>query len=109
MRNLVVCLDGTDNEFAFHNTNVVRLFQALDRDTARQIAYYDPGVGTICEPGTLSRTSQKVQMLLGLAFGLGVTRNVTEAYLFLMESYQPRDSIFILGFSRGVGRWKTWP
>ena len=84
-RNLVVCLDGTDNEFSVHNTNVVRLFQALDRGRADQLAYYDPGVGTIWEPGTLSKASQKLQMILGLAFGLGVTRNVSEAYAFLLQ------------------------
>jgi uncharacterized protein (DUF2235 family) len=99
-RNLVVCLDGTDNEFSAHNTNVVRLFQALDRK--QQLAYYDPGVGTIWESGTLSKWSQKLQMLLGLAFGLGVTRNVTEAYLFLVHHYQPDDRLFLFGFSRGA-------
>ena len=101
-RNLVVCLDGTDNQFCATNTNVVRLFQSLDRDPAKQLAYYDPGVGTIWEPGTLSRTSQKLQMLLGLAFGLGVTSNVEQAYGFLMRYYQPHDRVFIFGFSRGA-------
>ncbi len=101
-RNLVVCLDGTDNEFSVHNTNVVRVFQALDRVRADQLAYYDPGVGTIWEPGTLSRASQKLQMILGLAFGLGVTRNVSEAYAFLMEHYRAGDRIHIFGFSRGA-------
>lgn len=43
-RNLVVCFDGTNNQFGPGNTNVVRLVQALDRDPARQRLYYDPGV-----------------------------------------------------------------
>ena len=102
MRNLIVCLDGTDNQFSARNTNVVRLFQCLDRDPARQVAYYDPGVGTVWEPGTLSRTSQKIQMVLGLAFGLGVTGKVADAYVFLMQTYRPGDRVYILGFSRGA-------
>jgi uncharacterized protein (DUF2235 family) len=101
-RNLVVCLDGTDNQFGKHNTNVVRLYQSLDRDPSRQLGYYDPGVGTIWERGTLSKVSRKMQMVLGLAFGLGVTSNVAEAYSFLMQHYQTGDRILIFGFSRGA-------
>jgi len=101
-KNLVVCLDGTDNEFCAHNTNVVRLYQSLATDPARQLSYYDPGVGTIWEPGTISRIEQRTQMILGLAFGLGVTRNVSEAYQFLMRAYEPGDRIFLFGFSRGA-------
>jgi uncharacterized protein (DUF2235 family) len=102
MRKLIVCLDGTDNQFSAKNTNVVRLFQCLDRDPRIQIVRYDPGVGTIWEPGTLSKTWQKTQMLIGLAFGLGVTRIVAGAYLFLMQTYQTGDAIYIFGFSRGA-------
>lgn len=101
-RNVVICLDGTDNQFGRHNTNVVRVFQSLQHDPQRQIGYYDPGVGTIWESGTLSRVSQKIQMLLGMAFGLGVSRNVAQAYAFLMRHYRAGDGIFIFGFSRGA-------
>ena len=45
MRNIVVCCDGTGNEYGKNNTNVVETY-ALARKTATQIAYYDPGVGT---------------------------------------------------------------
>src|SRR5262245_6856419 len=102
MRNLIVCLDGTDNQFSARNTNVVRLYQCLDRDPGRQIGYYDPGVGTIWEPNAFTRTAQQIQMLLGLAFGFGVTGKVADAYLFLMQSYQPGDRLYIFGFSRGA-------
>jgi len=101
-RNLVVCLDGTDNEFCLQNTNVVRMFQSLIRDPERQIPLYDAGVGTIWEPGTLSKASQKIQLWLGMAFGLGVTRNVAEAYAFLMNHHREGDRIFLFGFSRGA-------
>jgi len=70
-RNLVVCFDGTNYEFDREPTNIVRLIQVLDRDHwKRQRLYYDPGVGTLPEPGipvlkTLTRW-------FVLAFGLGL-------------------------------------
>jgi uncharacterized protein (DUF2235 family) len=44
----VLCLDGTGNQLkAKGNTNVVRLYRMLDlADPQRQVAFYDPGVGT---------------------------------------------------------------
>ncbi len=54
-RNLIVCFDGTNNQFGAHDTNVVRLVQALERGGDRQIVYYDPGVGTLPEPGLLTQ------------------------------------------------------
>ena len=51
---LVLCFDGTNYEFGREPTNVVRLIQVLDRDRSkRQRLYYDPGVGTLPEPGAL--------------------------------------------------------
>ena len=44
-RNLVICLDGTHNSFCDHNSNVVRLFELLEKSD-RQLCYYDSGVGT---------------------------------------------------------------
>jgi uncharacterized protein (DUF2235 family) len=102
VRNLIVCLDGTNNEFGSTNTNVVRVFQSFANDGDGQLAYYDPGVGTIWEPGTLWKTSQRIQMILGMAFGLGVTRNVAEAYAFLMQNHRATDRIMVFGFSRGA-------
>ncbi len=48
-KNIVVCLDGTGNQLkATASTNVVRLYGMLDlADPSRQVAYYDPGVGTM--------------------------------------------------------------
>jgi hypothetical protein len=70
-KNLVICLDGTNNEFGTENTNVVRLYQALVDDPVRQLSYYDPGVGTIGHPGVLTRFMDKLTKILGMAFGLG--------------------------------------
>ena len=65
-RNLVVCIDGTSNQFGTNvialylcsifpsahdygqNTNVVKLFAKIDLETTRpeQYAYYSSGIGT---------------------------------------------------------------
>ncbi len=52
-KNIVICLDGTGNQVcASGSTDVVRLFEMLDlSDATKQIAYYDPGVGTFSAQG----------------------------------------------------------
>ena len=46
-KNIVICCDGTANEFAADNTNVVKLYYALEQDQAKQVTYYHPGLGTM--------------------------------------------------------------
>src|SRR5690242_17029916 len=101
-RNLVICCDGTNNQFGPQNTNVVRLIQVLDRDPSKQRLYYDPGVGTLPEPGLFTKLSQRLSELRGLAFGAGLTWKVEEAYSYLMELWEPEDQVFVFGFSRGA-------
>jgi len=102
VRNLVICLDGTSNEPGKANTNVMRLFQALVQDPARQLAYYDPGVGTLPEPTLRSSLAKRFSTLGGQAFGWGLTRNLEEAYTFLMNNWQRDDRVYLFGFSRGA-------
>lgn len=45
-RNLVLCFDGTSNKPGEKITNVLRLFQALNKnDEKKQLCYYQPGIG----------------------------------------------------------------
>ena len=102
-RNLVICCDGTNCEFGRKNTNVVRLIQCLDRTQSdRQALFYDPGLGTLPEPGMVSWVGRGLSKALGLAFGAGLSRNVCEAYSFLKDFWQPGDRVFLFGFSRGA-------
>lgn len=101
-RNLIICCDGTNNQFGDNNTNVVRLVQVLDRDPGRQRIYYDPGVGTLPEPGWVTRWGKKISDLAGLAFGAGLVWKMQEAYTFLMNIWEPGDRVFLFGFSRGA-------
>jgi uncharacterized protein (DUF2235 family) len=101
-RNLVICCDGTGNQYGSVNTSVVRIVQAIDRDPAKQRLYYDPGVGTLPEPGVWGAVRQKVSQGLGLAVGAGLIWKVQEAYTYLMNIWEPGDHIFLFGFSRGA-------
>ena len=101
-RNLIVCFDGTNNQFGAHDTNVVRLVQALERFGTQQIVYYDPGVGTLPEPGLMTQIGKRTSEIFGLAFGQGLTRKIECAYAFLMHNWQPGDRVFLFGFSRGA-------
>ena len=106
-RNLIICCDGTNNQFGAQNTNVVRMIQILERDPQKQRLYYDPGVGTLPEPGVLTWLGKKLSEWWGLAFGTGLTRNVEEAYCYLMDMWEPGDRVFLFGFSRGAFTART--
>lgn len=73
-RNLVLCLDGTSNQFADKNTNVIKLFSVLyispGYQNDMQMAYYDSGVGTylpVEASGTWSGIKQELGKDLDLA------------------------------------------
>jgi uncharacterized protein (DUF2235 family) len=100
-RNLVICCDGTNNQFGPDKTNVARLVKVLERDVD-QLVYYDPGVGTLPEPATLNKLKETLRRWASLAFGFGLTANVVEAYTFLMNYWQPGDQVYLFGFSRGA-------
>lgn len=101
-KNIVVCCDGTANEFAAHNTNVVKLYSILAQDPAGQVTYYHPGLGTMEPPGALTPLARKVTRALGLALGYGLAADMRDAYVFLMRTYRPGDRVFLFGFSRGA-------
>ncbi len=93
MKRLAVFLDGTWND-PEDNTNVWRLKMMVasqSEDGSAQRVYYDTGVGT--------RFGDR---FLGGAFGKGLSKNIREAYGWLMQHYEEGDEIFIFGFSRGA-------
>lgn len=100
-RNIVICCDGTSNEFGPTVTNVVRLVQVSTRDPLQQEIHYLPGVGTMPGPGFVTRLGQKISLIMGLGFGAGLTDIVESAYCYLMNVWEPGDKVFIFGFSRG--------
>jgi uncharacterized protein (DUF2235 family) len=101
-KNIVICCDGTGNEFGNRNSNVVKLFTALPPDPIRQVAYYDPGIGTLGAQNALTGMGKWFTKVLGLAFGFGLLGNVGDAYRFLMQNWVPGDFLYLFGFSRGA-------
>ncbi len=102
MRNIVVCLDGTNNKYNAANTNVVKLYGLLDRTAADQTAYYQPGIGTMMPVGLWGGIRRWVIARLDLAIAWLLEDHVSAAYRFLMRYYEDGDRIFIFGFSRGA-------
>ena len=92
-KRLAIFLDGTWNEPG-DNTNVWRMkLMVADAgaDGVRQVSYYDEGVGTTW-----------YTRLRGGAFAKGLSKNVRQAYQWLMEHYNDGDDVFVFGFSRGA-------
>lgn len=99
-KRLIVCCDGTwktaDQGIAGRPcpTNVTKLALSIateDSVGVRQCVYYHRGVGTA-----------RWERLRGGAFGLGLSRNVLDAYHFLADNYEPDDELYFFGFSRGA-------
>lgn len=110
-RQLVVFCDGTSNTLTggSRDTNVLRLFTLLAGQKAsggpQRVLYYDPGVGSPDGVPGVDLTESLLrwwERIAGLAFGRGVFENVGQAYAFLCRTFQPRDLIYIFGFSRGA-------
>src|ERR1700674_199407 len=109
-KNIVICCDGTGNEFnPQSNSNVVKLCSTLviNRD---QASYYHPGVGTMGAPTADSWWGKQWTRIKGLAFGAGLFEDVGRAYQYLMYNYNDypadgqavHDRIYLFGFSRGA-------
>jgi len=101
-KNIIVCCDGTGNEFGDRNSNVVKLYEALIIDRNQQVGYYHPGVGTMGAPTAHNKIGKAWSVVMGLAFGAGLLANVGDAYRYLMNVYEDGDNVFLFGFSRGA-------
>src|SRR6185295_4680713 len=98
MASLIIYLDGTWNnaDSADLQTNIGLLASMIDPKPDRGIPaeiYYDAGVGT---------SGSRFSRLAGGLLGKGLSTNILEAYRFLSLKYQPGDSIYIFGYSRGA-------
>ncbi|KIP01096.1 hypothetical protein PHLGIDRAFT_123673 [Phlebiopsis gigantea 11061_1 CR5-6] len=101
-RNLVVCIDGTANQFGLKNTNVVELYSRLEKSD-KQLTYYDSGIGTFVEdPNFFTRVKQKLEHGIDMAIAIHLKDITLGAYQWLSENYQRGDRIYLFGFSRGA-------
>ena len=98
-KNIIICYDGTSNEYGEYNTNVVKTFEAILRNKD-QVAFYDPGVGTFSPFGI--KTGKWLGKALGNGFGVGLQKNIEDGYEYLMNRFNEGDKVYIFGFSRGA-------
>lgn len=99
MKNIIVCCDGTGNEYGTNNTNVVTAYE-LAEEGEHQCRYYDPGVGT--GGWVYEEERGSLRAVMDQATGYGLCKNVEDAYRFLMQVYEDGDRVFLFGFSRGA-------
>lgn len=99
MKNIIICCDGTGNEYGVNNTNVVQTYEVALSDGG-QVLYYDPGVGT--GGWEYNEDTFELKAKADQATGFGLQKNVMDAYSFLMQTYDPGDRIYLFGFSRGA-------
>ena len=72
------------------NTNIYKIFNVIEDRTAKQISFYDRGLGT------------GWRKLSGNVAGAGISKNILECYTFIFENYEAGDQIYLFGFSRGA-------
>jgi uncharacterized protein (DUF2235 family) len=91
-KKIVLFADGTGNAFTEQESNVWRLYQALDAADPDIEAHYIPGVGT-----------SKIWLvaMLDAATGFGVPANVRKLYRFLCWNWKEGAEVYLFGFSRG--------
>ena len=92
MKRIIICSDGTGADENRRQVSNIRMTYLATKDLPNQYAWYDRGVGT----------GSTKEAVWGGATGDGLTLNIEQAYLQLVEHYEPGDEIFLFGFSRGA-------
>ncbi|ELU38470.1 hypothetical protein AG1IA_07488 [Rhizoctonia solani AG-1 IA] len=102
-RSLVLCFDGTGDQYDHDNSNIVRFVQLLKKDDKkRQMVYYQTGIGTGVGPQPSGVFTSKLSQTLDTMIASGLGDHVRGGYEFLMQNYNEGDRISIFGFSRGA-------
>ncbi|KAJ3507654.1 hypothetical protein NLJ89_g6184 [Agrocybe chaxingu] len=102
-RTLVLCFDGTGDQFDSDNSNVVEFFSMLKKeDPSRQLVYYQAGIGTYTTPEIATPTFAKFSKLMDEMIAWNLDAHIMGGYEFLMQNYRANDKICIFGFSRGA-------
>jgi hypothetical protein len=86
-KRIVVCFDGTANQIGAGNlTNVAKLFDMLNKaDPNSQLAYCDPGVGTLAPASAQSAIWCTASLLFMRAVVRRMKAHVAQAYRCLMQ------------------------
>ncbi|TFK60892.1 hypothetical protein BDN72DRAFT_965473 [Pluteus cervinus] len=102
-RTLVLCFDGTGDQFDADNSNIVQLFSMLKKDDrSKQMVYYQAGIGTYTSTQVITPFASTISKAIDEAVAWNLDAHVMGGYEFLMQNYTAGDRICIFGFSRGA-------
>jgi uncharacterized protein (DUF2235 family) len=90
-KRIVFLSDGTW-QGPLNNTNVYRLYKAL-QVSSDQVVYYDDGVGA---------DATGLDRLIEGAFATTIFQKIMDGYTTIAHVYEPGDQIYLFGFSRGA-------
>lgn len=118
VKNILIFSDGTGQAGGIRPdqrlSNIYKLYRATRNgpdsvmDPAKQIAFYDPGLGSAEIPSLgLLQLGTLIRKYLSSALGIGLTRNAADCYEHILKVYEPGDRIFLFGFSRGAYTVRT--
>jgi uncharacterized protein (DUF2235 family) len=107
-KNILVFSDGTGQARGLvpdqRITNVYKLYRATrcgpdtNIDPSKQLAYYDPGIGSAASGADIKiGWARWVYNLVCQATGLGITANIVDCYAAIVRMYEPGDRIFLFG------------
>ncbi|KAI5121318.1 hypothetical protein M0805_003785 [Coniferiporia weirii] len=102
-RTLVLCFDGTGDQFDDDNSNVIQFLSCLKKDDEKQqLVYYQAGIGTYTNSSFVTPITNQVSKTLDEMIAWNLSAHVQEGYEYLMQTYTYGDKIAIFGFSRGA-------
>jgi len=100
-RTLVLCFDGTGDQFDADITNVAKIFSMLKKDDKNhQMCYYQAGIGTQLNRHVSMPGMKTFYKSLDSAVGSLLSTHVKDGYEFLMQNHIANDRVILLGFSR---------
>lgn len=108
-KNILIFSDGTGQIGGLRPdqrlSNIYKMYRASrpgpdnDIDPNDQVAFYDPGLGA-GETGGL--TFRRMRNIFSAAFGTGISENIVDCYQAILKHFDPGDSVYLFGFSRGA-------
>jgi len=102
-RTLVLCFDGTGDQFDSDNSNIVEFFSLLKKDDpSKQLVYYQAGIGTYTVPQIATPMFAKFSKMVDEGIAWNLDAHIMGGYEFIMQNYHSGDRICIFGFSRGA-------
>jgi uncharacterized protein (DUF2235 family) len=88
-KRIALFLDGTHND-RNSRTNISKLYEIVANQNKDNLyLFYNEGVGVGND-------------ILGMGAGLGIGKDVREAYEFLSNNYSKNSELYLFGFSRGA-------